>query len=123
MPKAKEVIKKDIKDPLLYLERVMLGQDPSNKSELIERANELQYWNDGDIDRGDWDDFYNFICNNFEYESTTINNSIHAAKTLAEYVYPKRKSIEISDTNVSAEFTPLTIDEISLFKEKFNDEF
>ncbi len=50
----------------------------------------------------------------------TLDQSIVAQKTLLEYVYPKRKSVDVTQNSASNTVTPLRPSEIRRFERKFN---
>ena len=114
----------EVKDPLVFLESIMNGQDPRKVSGIYKLILDINDFSDGDISREDWTEVVDYVISNFKYSTVSISESINAAKTLAEYLHPKRKQIEkvdgASGTSVAGK---LTEEEIELFKEKFNDEF
>ena len=61
----------------------------------------------------------------YKYSPVSLSESVAASKTLAEYLHAKRKQVEITngDGNSNGSNTPLTEEEIILFREKFNDDF
>jgi hypothetical protein len=116
----------EAKDPLVFLEAVMNGQDPRRLSSIYELVMEIDSFSDGDISKGDWYEIVDLVMNNFKYHTVTLSESITASKTLAEYLHAKRKQVEVNGGNsgsASAADNPLTDEEIELFKEKFNDDF
>jgi hypothetical protein len=116
----------EAKDPLVFLEAVMNGQDPRRLSSIYELVMEIDSFSDGDISKGDWYEIVDLVMNNFKYHTVTLSESITASKTLAEYLHAKRKQVEVNGAGsgpVSAADNPLTEEEIELFKEKFNDDF
>lgn len=119
------IYKNEANDPLVFLESVMTGQDPRQLSSIYELILEIDAFTGGEIGSGDWADIVDHVTSRYKYHVVPMSESMTAAKTLAEYLHAKRKSIEITgvdlDSNVSV--NPLTADEIELFKEKFNDEF
>lgn len=112
-------------DPLVFLESVMNGQDPRKQSKLYDMVTDIDQFTDGDIPRSDWNELVNYVINNYKYQTVSMGDSMNAAKSLSEYLYPKRKQIDINDSAAlgSVQTNPLTEEEIILFKEKFNDEF
>lgn len=116
----------EAKDPLIFLESVMNGQDPRRLSSIYELIVEIDSFSDGDISKNDWYDIVDLVTKNFKYHVVTLSESINASKTLAEYLHAKRKQVEVNGGNsasTSAADSPLTEEEIELFKEKFNDDF
>jgi hypothetical protein len=117
--------KGEAKEPLIFLESVMNGQDPRRISPLYELIEEIDNFTDGNISKSDWNEIYDLVRKDYKYHTVSLNESMNASKTLAEYLYPKRKQVDIVDgTNSSgSSAAPLSEEEIELFKEKFNDEF
>lgn len=115
------------RDPLIFLEAVMNGQDPRKLSDVYDLVMDIEGFNEGDdIPRSDWNDLLDLVISRFKYSVVSLNESSSAARTLAEYLHPKRKHIEMSadiTTQADANSDPLSEEEIELFKEKFNDEF
>ena len=116
----------EVKDPLVFLESVMSGQDPRRRSSIYELVMEIDSFTGGKLSSGDWAEIVDHVRDNYSYHSVPLGESINASKTLAEYLYAKRKQIDINDGTGSASSKaeePLTAEEIELFKEKFNDDF
>ncbi len=116
----------EAKDPLVFLEAVMNGQDPRRLSSIYELIMEIDAFTNGDLSKGDWNEIVDHVMNRFKYHTVTLSESITASKTLAEYLHAKRKQVEVKGNNsgsTSAHDNPLTEEEIELFKEKFNDDF
>ena len=113
-------------DPLVFLEAVMNGQDPRKASELCELVSEIDGFSEGDIARHDWAEVVSFVTSNLQYQPVTLAESMTAGKTLAEYLHPKRKQVDISGLGAGAGVnaqSPLTAEEVELFREKFNEQF
>lgn len=123
----RELINKgEAKDPLVFLESVMNGQDPRKLSAIYELVDEIHSFSNGQPEPADWMELYDFVVTRYKYQNVNIAESMSAAKTLAEYLYPKRKQIEssgLSGSGADPAKNPLTEEEIELFKEKFNEEF
>ena len=113
------------KDPLVFLESVMNGQDPRQLSSVYELIMEIDSFTGGDLNKSDWNELIDHVTSRYKYHTVPLSESMSAAKTMAEYLHAKRKQIETSTTDNSADpnNSPLTTEEIELFKEKFNDEF
>ena len=113
------------KDPLVFLESVMNGQDPREFSGIYKLICEIDSFSDGNISNSDWNEIVDYVSRRFKYDTVPMSDSMNAAKTLAEYLHAKRKQIENINGNSSEDpnNSPLTEEEIILFKEKFNDEF
>lgn len=122
----RELIHKgEVKDPLVFLESVMTGQDPRKLSSIYELICEIDSFTDGNITKSDWSEIVDAITANYKYHTVSLGESINASKTLAEYLYAKRKHIEINKNDATDDISdsPLTEEEIELFREKFNDDF
>lgn len=122
----RELINKgELKDPLIFLESIMNGQDPRGYSRIYELAVEIDEFSDGRPSKEDWSELMNEILNHCKYKMVSLNDSSAAAKTLAEYLHAKRKHVEKveSKSGEDGSFTPLTEEEVQVFKEVFNSEF
>lgn len=123
----RELIKKgDVQDPIAFLEAVMSGQDPRGFSTLYDMAYDMQEFSEGEPTVEEWAELWEHIQAACKYRQVTLTESLGASKTLAEYLHPKRKQIDIysaSGSTGSIADSPLTEEEIELFKERFNDEF
>lgn len=118
--------KGEVKDPLVFLESIMSGQDPRRLSSIYELICEIDSFTNGELSKDDWAEIVNHVTTRFKYHAVSMSESINAAKTIAEYMYPKRKQIDTGGSSSGAldpSQHPLTVEEIELFKEKFNDEF
>lgn len=118
--------KKEAADPLVFLESVMNGGDPRRLSDIYELIMEIDSFSGDGIGKSEWAEIVDHVISKNKYYNVSISESTAAAKTLAEYLHPKRKQIEIKGSgvgNVNLEENPLTEEEIELFKEKFNDDF
>jgi hypothetical protein len=118
--------KGEAKDPLVFLESIMNGQDPRRLSSIYELVNEIDSFSNGELSKSDWSEIVAHVCDRFKYHTVPLGDSLAASKTLAEYLHAKRKQVEITgnqDGSVNSSNNPLSEEEIELFKEKFNDEF
>ncbi len=117
--------KGEARDPLVFLEAVMNGQDPRQVSGIYKLILEIDSFTNGDLETTDWSEIVDYALNHAKYKPVSLIESTSAAKTLAEYLHAKRKQIEKLDGNAgdNASAVPLTEEEIELFKETFNDEF
>jgi len=116
----------EIKDPLVFLESVMSGQDPRSNSGIYELIMEIDSFCDGDVEKSDWQEVVEYAHKHSRFKPVNLSESIGASKTLAEYLHPKRKQVEINGMSGSeglGSASKLTEDEIALFKEVWNDEF
>ena len=116
----------EAKDPLVFLESVMSGNDPRQLSDIYELIEEIDSFTGGDISQGDWSDIVDLVSTFYKYRTVSLSDSIGASKTLAEYLHAKRKQIDINTDSSSSGILAnnlLTEEEIEIFKEKFNDDF
>lgn len=112
------------KDPLVFLESVMNGQDPRGLSDIYRLVMEIQDFSDGAPSNHDWAEIVDLVISRYKYLTVSLNESTSAAKTLAEYLHAKKKTSEGNSGGPNSEHcSPLTEEEIELFKEKFNEEF
>lgn len=123
----RDLIKKgEAKDPLIFLEAVMNGQDPRKLSSIYELIMEIDEFSGGEVCKEDWNEIVDHIMTRFKYSTVSMGDSMNASKTLAEYLHPKRKQVEITGSASgvgSVPDNPLSEEEIYLFREKFNDEY
>ena len=111
-------------DPLVFLECVMNGQNPTRYSGLYELLLEIDSFTGGDISKEDWLEIMAHAEKYCKYHIVSIGESLSAAKSLAEYIHPKKKEIDIKgEINGVEHVNELTEEEIRLFKDRFNDEF
>lgn len=113
------------KDPLVFLECIMNGSDPRDTSDIYDLVMDIDgFTEDGVPSKEDWKQLVYHVENHFKYKIVSLSESTSAAKTLAEYLYAKRKQVDINDgSSEEMKLPPLTEEEIDLFREKFNDEF
>jgi len=112
------------KDPLVFLESVMNGSDPRQISRLYKLVTDIHDFSNGDPDSSDWAELIDIVLADYKYRPVGLGESITAAKTVAEYLYAKRKQIDTNGGNNSGSdpgSNPLTEEEVELFKEKFNE--
>lgn len=115
--------KGEAKDPLVFLESVMNGQDPRRLSDLYTLAIDIDEFNDGTPCQEDWDLIYDKIRMMYKYQTVSLSESTSAAKTISEYLHAKRKQIETKESGVQAEIQPLKKAEIKAFLKIYEDEF
>jgi len=118
--------KGEAKDPLIFLESVMNGQDPRRLSSIYELICEIDSFNNGDLSKSDWSEIVDHVTSHYKYHTVPLSDSLAASKTLAEYLHAKRKQVEINGGQggtTDPANQPLTAEEIELFREKFNDDF
>ena len=110
-------------DPLVFLDSLMNGQDPRGLSKVYELALNIEEFSDGEPSDFEWEELFSEIKKACKYSIVSLSESSAAAKTVAEYVHAKRKSIENIDGNAIAPVSTLTKAEIRAFLKAFNDEF
>lgn len=113
-------------DPLIFLEALMNGQDIRKTSKIHEMVSDIVDFNGDEPPSPDeWRELVEAIDKEFRYDTVGLSVAFQAAKTLAEYIHPKLKNLNVSGEIANGErlSTALTEEEIELFKERFNDEF
>lgn len=118
--------KGEAKDPLIFLESVMNGQDPRRLSSIYELICEIDSFTNGELSKSDWSEIVDHVTSRYKYHTVPLSDSLAASKTLAEYLHAKRKQVEINGGQggtADPSNHPLTAEEVELFKEKFNDDF
>ncbi len=111
-------------DPMVFLECIVQGSDPRNISNIYNLLEEIKTFEGDSICQSSWEELRNLLLSEHKYNIVSIEQSFQAAKTIAEYLHPKRKQVDIyGNNNDSGSSTKLTVEEIDLFKERFNDEF
>ena len=118
--------KGEAKDPLIFLEAVMNGIDPRMTSKLYNLVMDINDFSGSNPDDSDWAEIIDLVISDFKFRPVNIGESITAAKSMSEYLYPKRKQVDMRGGGGGFDDihnNPLTEEEIDLFKERFNDEF
>lgn len=111
-------------DPLIFLESVMNGQDPRRLSDIYKLALDIEEFSDGVPSPDEWFELFEQIRLACKYKTVSLAESTSAAKTVAEYLHAKRKSLEIADGNKDqAEVPDLTKDQIIRFLTIYEREF
>jgi hypothetical protein len=111
-------------EPLEFLAKVMSGVDPRQRSELLKLIDTIEEENFGDPpDEEQWEAIKRTVSLYHEYQPVPLGLSTAAARTIAEYMHAKRKSLEISEHGAHAAVTPLEADELDLFEAWFHDQF
>ncbi len=111
-------------DPLIFLESIMNGQDPRRLSDIYKLALDIEEFGDGVPTPEEWADLFDLIRTACKYHTVSLSESSSAAKTCAEYLHAKRKSIENIDGNrdtISAD--PLSKKEIKTFLKIYEEDF
>ena len=121
----KRINEGDITDPLLFLEAIQSGQDPRAISRLYKLIETINDFTGGKPDPEDWEEVVDLVTTEFKYKGVSVGDSIGAAKTIAEYLHPKRKQVERvgADGGGVTGARDLTIEEIKNVEQVFNDEF
>ncbi len=124
---ARELINEgELKDPIVFLEAVMNGQDPREYGELYQLVCDIDdFCEDGVPSKSEWSEIVDWVYTHLKYRRASMSDAMTASKTLMEYLHPKKKQIEATTITQSSSHidNPLSEDEIEIFKEKFNDEF
>lgn len=111
-------------DPLVLLESLSCGIDPRRTSLIKDLVDDINEFNDGNISASDWEEVVKLVNKKYDYEKVSVDVSLAAAKSLSDFLHPKRKHIDTTSTNGSSgSSTKLTEEEIEIFKEKFNEDF
>lgn len=109
--------------PLELFENLAQGTDPREVNPLFTAIMELNDDNFGDAPSlEDWENLV-ALAKTCKPANVPVATSLAAAKALAEYKFPKRKSIEITTDTQVEELAPLTEEELELFDEWFNTNF
>lgn len=112
-------------DPLIFLQAIMTGKDPRHISHIYTLITDIDDFCDGVPDREDWEEIVAAVKSEYKFSPVSLSESIGASKSMAEYLHPKRRQTDlaVSDSTTSIQNSPLTEEEIALFKEKFNADF
>jgi len=114
-------------DPLVFLEALINGQDLRKSNAALVLAIEIQQLTGGEPSPEDWAEMMECLSANCPWQPVSLSDSIVAAKTLSEYLHPKRKQIDMTGVNAGADgigkVPPLTEEEVMLFREKFDEYF
>jgi hypothetical protein len=112
----------EAKDPLIFLEAVMSGQDLSQFSKIYKMILEIEEFTNGEPTKEDWQELVNFAFEHCKYKETTSAERQASAKTLMEYLHPKRKQIDLSDsTNADGNIAPISKEDIDCFIERYEE--
>jgi len=112
-------------DPIVILESISRGQDPRIPSGIYQLVNDINEFSDGQPSASDWEELVKLVYYRYKHEVVSVSDSMAAARTLAEYLHAKKKQVDINknNNNISSSATPLTEEDVELFRERFNDEF
>ena len=113
-------------DPLAFLAAVAAGVDPREKATVYTIINDIDEDNFGGApDHEQWEELLDAARNtpNVKFKPVSLDVSMTAVKTLAEYKHPKRKSVELSVDGGQVTLPPLSSEEMDVFEEWFNDQF
>jgi hypothetical protein len=117
----------DIPVPHLFLASIMAGIDPRpDKSQIFELVKEMIGNEDieGLPSLDDWATLKNLVFEHYQKEFVVLGDSIGASKELLQYMYPKKKAIEVSgEMGHLVKVVPLTKEEVDTFEKRFLDEF
>jgi len=114
-----------LSDPILFLEALQAGQDPRKRSEVREYVVAMDNENGGKLSDEQWEELFYRVSIECAYAPVKLDQSFAAAKILSEYLHPKLKQVDINngEGGKGSGLTPLSVDEILLFKDWFNSEF
>lgn len=111
-------------DPLIFLESVMNGQDPRRFSDVYKLALDIEEFSDGVPSPDEWFDLFEQIRLVCKYKTVTLSESTSAAKTVAEYLHAKRKSLDINTgAEGQTQIEELRESEIKAFLTIYEQEF
>jgi len=113
-------------DPGRFLAMVMAGQDPRTGTDVSELWALVNQNADRRPSKADWDRIVAIVLSDDRYQRDFVSSeeSLKAAKTLMEFLYAKRKAIEVSGhVSSTVRVVSLTPEQIELFNEKFCDEY
>lgn len=114
----------DPAEPLEFLESLVIGVDPRQKSEILQLVDTIEEENFGDPpDEEQWESLKQLVHRLYKLQPVPLGVSAAAARSLAEYRHAKRKTIEISQNGGRVEVTPLQDEELELFEAWFNAQY
>lgn len=118
---------RDMPMPHEFLADIMCGIDPRKEQgrlfELVKSmaADENE---DGLPSYEAWEALKQLVFEKYKSEKVYLTDSMNASKELMQYMYPKKKSVEVSgDLAHLVKVVPLTKEEIDTFEKRFLDEF
>lgn len=116
--------KEGFSTPIEFLTQIMSGRDPRQVSTVYLRIKELEKQN-GDTPPDDWEwaELVALIKSDYQFSIVEIAKSQDAAKQLMEYMHPKRKSIEQTNTIKTADTSTLSKREIKNIRKAFDIEY
>jgi len=115
-----------------FLARVMAGEDPrpidAPLYALVKRIAFREFSGQGDAypTPDEWSLITEVVLSTDEYKQARVGveQSLRAAEKLMEYLHAKMKSVEVQgQLDVRLEVVPLTGDDLTEFKARFDDEF
>ncbi len=113
--------------PHEFLADIMAGIDPRpDKSEIFKLVRDMVIEEDeeGLPPYEMWEALKTLVVTKYEKEKVVLGDSIGASKELLQYMFPKKKSVEVSgDMAHLVKVVPLTKEEIDTFEKRFIDEF
>lgn len=110
-----------IPTPVEFLTHAMAGTDPRRVSLVYQKICQLEEEYGGSPpDEWDWADLVDLIKTEYRGSIVDIGRSQNAATQLMEYMYPKRKSVDKTVTNVVHNDTPLSKAEIKTLRKEFD---
>ena len=110
-----------IPTPVEFLTHAMSGCDPRRVSLVYQRVIALEEeYGAEPPDEWDWQDLVELIKTEYRGSIVGMAQSQSAASQLMEYMYPKRKSVDKTVTNVVHNDTPLSKVEIKQLRKEFD---
>ena len=111
-----------IADPLVFLASLVDGYDPRKISAVYNYIEKIEDEN-GLPTQDQWDMLKSLARKYGRFESVGIEVSLSSAKSIAEYTHAKKKEIKNENVNADSSYTPLTKDEVIIFRETWDNEF
>lgn len=111
-------------DPISFLTNIMSGKDPRRVSLVYLKIKALEEeYGEEPPDEWDWLELIDLIKREYQFSIVDIGKSQDAAKQLLEYMHPKRKSVDVTDTTKEVMTSSLNPREIKLLRKEFDLEF
>lgn len=123
-PKAK--VDEDLQktDPLRAIESILEAWDPSSTTETLKLMLAMEEANDGEApSKAQWARLLKLAKEELKTEPVTSKMKLEAAKILADYKYPKRKSVEVTTKSEKVELTELNEKELRRFHDYFEKHY
>lgn len=115
-----------VPEPVEFLAQVMAGHDPRHLSDIYQMILkfEEEYGEFETPDQWDYTELVVKIKEKYQFFPVVLEQSFDAAKRIMEYTHAKKKHVDHSGHILdSAAVSPLTEEEVDVFKKKFDDEY